>query len=77
MLQNLLFQPLREKEDSFIHILKSIANMMKLQDHSLLESPKEYNQNQIPLINQSQLWPPEPTWKLQECRLVWERKAGK
>lgn len=55
MLQNLLFQPLREKEDSFIHILKSIANMMKLQDHSLLESPIEYNQNQIPLINQSQL----------------------
>ena len=39
------------KQDSFRHILKSLASMYETQ--SSLEPPLEYNQDQTPLTNQS------------------------
>ena len=42
------------KQDSFTHILKSSASM-KVQAYSSLEPPLEYNQNQMPLMNQDWL----------------------
>ena len=43
------------KQDSFRHILKSLASMHETQ--SSLEPPLEYNQDQTPLTNQSWFWP--------------------
>ena len=53
---------------------------MKVQAHSSLEPPLEYNQDQMLLMNQGSLWPFEPSWelwKLCSFRLVLEGKAGK
>ena len=38
---------------------------MKVQSHSSLEPPLEYNQDQMPLLNEGLLWRFEPYWKLQ------------
>ena len=39
------------------HILKSLTKCMKVQAHNSLEPPLEYNQDQVPLMNQGSLWP--------------------
>ena len=39
---------------------------MKVQAHSSLEPPLEYNQDQVPLMNQGSLWPFQPSWELRK-----------
>ena len=55
---------------------------MKAQAPSSLEPPLEYNQDQMPLMNQGSLWPFQPSCELQKyfavsSLLVLERKTGK
>ena len=38
----------------------------EVQTHSSSEPPQEYNEDQMPLMNQGWLWPFEQTWELQE-----------
>ena len=38
----------------------------KVQAHSSLEPPLEYDQDQTPLTNQGSLWPFKPFWELQK-----------
>ena len=43
---------------------------VKVQAHSFLEPPLEYNQNQMPLINQCLLLPFSSSWELQKYYAV-------
>ena len=43
---------------------------MKAQVYSSIEPPLEYSKAQIPLIDQSLLWPISPTWELQNYYAV-------
>ena len=43
---------------------------MKVQAHSFLEPPLEYNQGQMPLMNQESSWPFYPSWELQKFYAV-------
>ena len=51
----------------------------KIQAHSSLEPPLEYNQDQMRLTNQDSVWPFEPSWELRKYsfRLVLEGQTGK
>ena len=42
----------------------------KVQAHSSLEPPLEYNQDQTSLTNQDLLWPFQPWWELQKYYAV-------
>ena len=47
---------------------------VKVQAHNSLESPLEYNQDQMPLMNQGSLWSFQPFWELQKCYTVFSRQ---
>ena len=49
---------------------------MKVQAHNSLEPSLEYNQDQMPLMNQDSLWPFQPSWELQKYYEV-SGKMGK
>ena len=39
---------------------------VKVQANNSLEPPLEYNQDQMPLMNEGPLWPFKPSWELQK-----------
>ena len=43
---------------------------MKVQAHNSLKPPLEYNQDQMPLMNQGSLCPFQPPWQLQKYYTV-------
>ena len=43
------------KQDSLRHMFNSPASIQKVQAHNSLESPREYTQDQIPLMSQGLL----------------------